>query len=63
MPEGVAKEDAKGKAKEASPRRRPSGNVVKVKVELLDGSIMELDVDVSIPNYALYLIINLFKTK
>ncbi|XP_035452100.2 protein 4.1 homolog isoform X1 [Spodoptera frugiperda] len=45
MPEGVAKEDAKGKAKEASPRRRPSGNVVKVKVELLDGSIMELDVD------------------
>ncbi|CAH0696478.1 unnamed protein product [Spodoptera exigua] len=45
MPEGVAKEDAKGKTKEASPRRRPSGNVVKVKVELLDGSIMELDVD------------------
>lgn len=48
MPEGVAKEgDAKGKAKEASPRRRPSGNVARVRVELLDGSIMELDVDVS----------------
>lgn len=51
MPEGVAKEakdDAKGKAKEASsPRRRVAGNIARVKVELLDGSTMELDVDVS----------------
>lgn len=47
MPEGVAKEDAKGKAKEASPRRRPAGNIARARVELLDGSIMELDVDVS----------------
>lgn len=56
MPEGVAKEvkeaksDVKAKAKEASPRRRPSGNMAKVKVELLDGSTMELEVEVSIPN-------------
>lgn len=42
MPEGVAKE---AKAKEASPRRRPAGNLARVRVELLDGSIMELDVD------------------
>lgn len=48
MPE--AKSDVK--AKEASPRRRPTGNVAKVKVELLDGSTMELDVEVSTPcNY------------
>lgn len=44
MPEGVAKE---AKAKEASPRRRPAGNLARVRVELLDGSIMELEVDVS----------------
>lgn len=50
MPEGVAKdarEEAKAKAKEASPRRKPSGNVARVKVELLDGSTMDLEVDVS----------------
>lgn len=45
MPESVAKDD--GKKKEASPRRRPSGNTAHVRVELLDGSTMELDVDVS----------------
>ncbi|XP_026728549.1 protein 4.1 homolog isoform X2 [Trichoplusia ni] len=48
MPEGVAKEakdDGKSKAKEASPRRRATGNTAKVRVELLDGSVMELDVD------------------
>lgn len=44
MPESVAKDDGK---KEASPRRRPSGNTAHVRVELLDGSTMELDVDVS----------------
>ncbi|XP_052744570.1 protein 4.1 homolog isoform X2 [Bicyclus anynana] len=49
MPEGVAK-DAKGakeekpKAKE-SPKRRPAGNQARVKVELLDGSVMDLDAD------------------
>ncbi|RVE53469.1 hypothetical protein evm_001839 [Chilo suppressalis] len=53
MPEGV-KEDAKAKdgkddvkvkgKKEASPRRRP-GHTTRVKVELLDGSTMELDAD------------------
>lgn len=54
MPEGEAKEaksDAKAKAKDASPRRRPAGNTAKVKVELLDGSTMDLDVDVSILIY------------
>lgn len=45
MPESVAKDD--GKKKEASPRRRPTGNTAHVRVELLDGSTMELDVDVS----------------
>lgn len=45
MPEGVAKD---GKGKEASPRRRPAGNLAKVKVELLDGSTMDLDVEVRI---------------
>lgn len=51
MPEGEAKEakgEVKAKAKDASPRRRPAGNQAQVKVELLDGSTMELQVDVSI---------------
>ncbi|XP_037873990.1 protein 4.1 homolog isoform X1 [Bombyx mori] len=55
MPESVAKdskEDAKTKNKE-SPRRRPTGNVAKVKVELLDGSNMELDVDRKIRGHEL----------
>ena len=46
MPEGVAKDgkEAKAKAKE-SPKRRT--NLAKIKVELLDGSTMELEADVS----------------
>lgn len=56
MPESVPKEsketkevkdEAKAKAKTASPRRRPAGNTVKCNVELLDGSTMDLDVEVS----------------
>jgi hypothetical protein len=50
MPEGVAKEgsEARPKVKEASsPRRRPSGNLANIKVELLDGSTMDLQSDVS----------------
>lgn len=52
MPEGVAKEakaakeDSKPKSKE-SPKRRPAGNGARVKVELLDGSVMDLEADVS----------------
>ncbi|CAG9793124.1 unnamed protein product [Diatraea saccharalis] len=57
MPEGVAKdgkEDAKAKAKkEASPRRRPSGNITRIKVELLDGSTMELEADRKIRGHEL----------
>ncbi|XP_037296963.1 uncharacterized protein LOC115453675 isoform X3 [Manduca sexta] len=56
MPEGVAKdskEDAKSKSKEASPRRRATGNMAKVKVKLLDDSIMELDVDRKIRGHEL----------
>lgn len=48
MPEGVAKDapkEAQSK-EEVSPRHRP-GNIVKVHVELLDGSMIELDVGVS----------------
>lgn len=51
MPEGVAKEGKEEKArakKEASPKRRPSGNLAKIKVELLDGSTMDLEADVSL---------------
>ncbi|CAH2261152.1 jg17187 [Pararge aegeria aegeria] len=50
MPEGVAKdakgakEETKAKTKE-SPKRRPSGNLARVKVELLDGSFMDLEAD------------------
>ncbi|CAH0717567.1 unnamed protein product, partial [Brenthis ino] len=52
MPEGVAKDgkDAKAKAKE-SPKRRT--NVAKVKVELLDGSTMELESDRKIRGHEL----------
>ncbi|KAJ0171263.1 hypothetical protein K1T71_012813 [Dendrolimus kikuchii] len=56
MPEVVAKEakeDAKAKSKEASPRRKPSGNVARVKVELLDGSTMDLEVDRKIRGHEL----------
>lgn len=58
MPEGVSKDPAKdaevivvpapkAMSKDGSPRHRPVGNIVKVRVELLDGSTMELDVGVS----------------
>ncbi|XP_028167660.1 protein 4.1 homolog isoform X3 [Ostrinia furnacalis] len=57
MPEGVAKEakdEAKAKAKkEASPKRRPSGNLAKIKVELLDGSTMDLEADRKIRGHEL----------
>ncbi|KPJ03023.1 Protein 4.1-like [Papilio xuthus] len=59
MPEGVAKEakeakdDKKSKAKEASPRRRPTGNLARANVEILDGSKMELDVDRKIRGHEL----------
>lgn len=54
MPEGVAKEAKEGKdpkdekkGKEEK-RQRVDGNVTKVKVELLDGSTLNLVVDVSV---------------
>ncbi|KAL0861240.1 hypothetical protein ABMA27_008805 [Loxostege sticticalis] len=57
MPEGVAKEakdETKAKAKkEASPKRRPSGNLAKIKVELLDGSTMDLEADRKIRGHEL----------
>lgn len=46
MPEGVAKEAKEEKKAKESPRRRPAGNTAHVRVELLDGSTMELDVEV-----------------
>ncbi|XP_075985080.1 protein 4.1 homolog isoform X3 [Anticarsia gemmatalis] len=45
MPESVAKEAKDDGKKKESPRRRPAGNTAHVRVELLDGSTMELDVD------------------
>lgn len=48
MPEGVSKDGKNGKEekKKESPKKR-SGNLARVKVEMLDGSVTELEVDVS----------------
>lgn len=54
MPEGVAKEakdEAKSKPKEE--KRPHPGNIAKVKVELLDGSTLNFDVDKKIRGYDL----------
>ncbi|XP_041973336.1 protein 4.1 homolog isoform X2 [Aricia agestis] len=55
MPEGVAKDGKDGKeekkAKE-SPKRRP-GNLARIKVELLDGSTMDLEADRKIRGHEL----------
>ncbi|XP_049879741.1 protein 4.1 homolog isoform X2 [Pectinophora gossypiella] len=55
MPESVAKEakdEAKAKPKD-SPRRRPTGNLAKIKVELLDGSTMDFEADRKIRGHEL----------
>ncbi|XP_048000948.1 protein 4.1 homolog isoform X3 [Leguminivora glycinivorella] len=53
MPEGVAKEAKDEKKSKESPRRRPAGNTAHVRVELLDGSTMTLDVERKIRGHEL----------
>ncbi|XP_073962671.1 protein 4.1 homolog isoform X3 [Choristoneura fumiferana] len=53
MPEGVAKEAKEEKKAKESPRRRPAGNTAHVRIELLDGSTMELDVERKIRGHEL----------
>ncbi|KAI5635293.1 FERM central domain-containing protein [Phthorimaea operculella] len=43
MPESIAEKAKDDKSKKDSPRRRPSDNLVKIKVELLDGSTMDFE--------------------